>query len=371
MTAGTNNTGGYRILMTLDAAGGVWRYAMDLAAGMKPMGIQTVFACFGPPPSPAQQREAEEIGRLVCCEAPLDWMVENHTALADVPQIIADLVHRERIDLVHLNLPSQAAGLAVAVPVVVVSHSCVCTWFQAVRGHGVPEDWAWQRELNSQGFKRADAVVMPSRSHADLSQVVYGSIPGVHVVYNATRMQANAPAKSPYVFAAGRWWDDGKNGRVLASAAAGFDWPVIMAGANQGPNGQYVELADVDHRGELNHRDTMTLMQQAVIVVSPSLYEPFGLAALEAARGASALVLADIPTYRELWQDAALFADPRDPAAFTDAVNRLIKDEPLRLTLGERARNRSLDFSLDSQTSAMVKIYRSFLSPVHALTAAE
>lgn len=364
--------GGRRILMTVDAAGGVWRYAMDLAAGLRDLGFETVFACFGPQPNQAQQREAQQVGTLTLCDAPLDWTVECEKALVEVPQIIADLVERERIDLVHLNLPSQGADLSVDVPVVAVSHSCVCTWFEAVRCDGVPEGWAWQRTINHRGLERADAVVAPSYSHAGLLQQVYGqATPSIHVVYNASRVPPFSAKKGPYVFAAGRWWDDGKNGKVLAAAASNVEWPVIMAGANKGLSNEYTALPNVDHRGALNHGETMRLMREAAIVVSPSLYEPFGLVALEAARSGSALVLADIPTYRELWDGAALFADPHNPVAFGEMINSLIADERLRVSLGEQAQARSLEFSAAKQAQAMSEIYLKLIETAHALNAAE
>ena len=55
-------------------------------------------------------------------------------------------------------------------------------------------------------------------------------------------------------------------------------------------------------------------MARAAIFVSSSVYEPFGLAVLEAAGSGAALVLSDIPTFRELWDEAALFAPPGDAA---------------------------------------------------------
>jgi glycosyltransferase involved in cell wall biosynthesis len=111
-------------------------------------------------------------------------------------------------------------------------------------------------------------------------------------------------------------------------------------------------------------------MRQAAIVASPSLYEPFGLAALEAARAGAALVLSDIPTYREIWEDAALFADPHRPDAFADAFNRLADDLELRAALHLKARERSARFSLDAQAAATCAIYSGM--PRHAFsTAAE
>jgi glycosyltransferase involved in cell wall biosynthesis len=357
--------------MTVDAVGGVWRYAMDLAGGLRSEGFETVFAGFGPRPSPDQAKEADELGKLFWHDAPLDWMTEDEGELQRVPELIRDLALRERVNLLHLNLPSQATGLVVDVPVVVVAHSCVATWFRAVRGHAVPEQWQWQTALNAKAFSRAHAVISPSHSHAALLRVVYGPIERLEMVYNSSRAPGSFAPKQNFAFAAGRWWDEGKNGTVLDAAAAATDWPVIAVGANHGPNGQYLPLRHVVHRGELGHAETVALMAQAAVVVSPSLYEPFGLAALEAARGKSALVLADIPTYRELWDEVALFADPHDPQAFADAIDLLSRDDVLRSELAEGAFVRAQEFSIEAQARSVRRVYERLLSSTYNLTAAE
>ncbi|MBB2706424.1 UNVERIFIED_ORG: glycosyltransferase involved in cell wall biosynthesis [Rhizobium esperanzae] len=346
-----------RVVMTVDAVGGVWRYAMDLAAALRPKQVEMVFAGLGPSPGKEKVAEANQIGKLVWLDAPLDWMVENEKAVAHVPRLIADLARREGADLLHLNLPSHAAYMETDLPVMAACHSCVVTWFAAVRGSQVPQDWQWQYRLNQAGFARADAVIAPSRSHAAAMQAVYGPIADLQVVHNASALQTSEEPKRNFVLAAGRWWDDGKNAAVLDAAAGMTRWPVVAAGANNGPNGQSVQFRHADHRGELPHPQMAAAMRQAAIVASPSIYEPFGLAALEGARAGAALVLADIPTYREIWEDAALFADPRDPEAFADAFNTLADDPQRRATLGLKARVRSERFSLDAQAKAMCGIY--------------
>lgn len=371
MNGAKNKAGVRRVLMSLDAVGGVWRYAMDLAAALKARDTEVVFAGFGPPPSGDQRREAEAIGKLVWLEAPLDWMVRGEAAVEAVPQLIADLVARENVDLVHLNLPSQAAGLHVPVPVVVFSHSCVVTWFAGVRGTAVPDDWRWQYRLNREGFDRADAVLAPSHSHALMLEEAYGPISNLHVVHNASSLENLPGPKKDFVLAVGRWWDEGKNGAILDRAARAIRWPVVMAGANTGPNGQHLELGNVYHRGELSHRRAMVLMRQAAIFVSPSIYEPFGLALLEAARAGAALVLSDIPVYRELWDGCAVFADPRDPQAFADAVNGLAENIDHRAAIAVKAYERSNAFTVEAQAAVVKSIYEHLFRRNHTLTAAE
>jgi glycosyltransferase involved in cell wall biosynthesis len=356
-----------RVLMTIDAVGGVWRYAMDMASALADRGFEFVFTGLGPKPSAGQMREAEKLGELVWLDAPLDWTTSDERPLDAIPTLLAELVTERQVDLLHLNLPSQAAGLALPVPVIAVAHSCVVTWFAAVKGTPVPQDWLWQKRRNRAGFDAADMVLAPSEALARMLRENYGPIGNLSVVHNGSRPMPGAFDKSEFAFAAGRWWDEGKNGAVLDDAASSAAWRVVMAGANQGPNGQYLEIRNADFRGELPHAQARALMGRAGIAVSPSLYEPFGLVPLEAAGAGAALVLADIATYRELWDGVALFAEPRDPQAFAHAINQLAADPVLRKDFGGRAFERSGKYTLLAQAEAMAGIYESLWLPGSAL----
>jgi glycosyltransferase involved in cell wall biosynthesis len=360
-----------RILMTVDAVGGVWRYAMDLAASLRPHGFKFLFVGLGPQPSDGQRREAADLGHLRWLDAPLDWIVKYADELACVGPQIAELARAEAVDLLHLNLPSQAAEIDTELPVIVMSHSCVVTWFAGVSGEAVPVDWRWHHAINRHGLSRADLVLAPSRSHACMMEEAYGLIDKLHVVYNASRSEETSDPKDALVSAAARWWDDGKNGRVLDEAAASTGWPIMMAGPNTGPDGQTLPIRHAEHLGEFPHADVMALMRRSAVFVSPSVYEPFGLAALEAARAHNALVLADIPTYRELWDGAALFADPRNAKALATAIDRLCGDDDLRTQLADKAAVRSRRFDLWSQAEAMAGLYAGLLQRNSTLSAAE
>jgi hypothetical protein len=331
---------------------------MDLAVGLSSRGVEVVFAGLGPRPSAAQRAEAENLGTLRWLNEPLDWMAGGEADLDSLPGTLLRLAEKERVDLLHLNLPSQAYRLDTDLPVVAVSHSCVATWFRAVRGEACPPAWRWQETRNREGLLRADAAVAPSRSHARPLESCYGPLPHLSVVHNAAAPKPAAPGgRQDFALAAGRWWDDGKNGRVLDRAAALSTWPVRMAGSLRGPNGQGIALERAEALGELPPAALRSLMAQAGIFVSPSLYEPFGLAALEAALAETPLVLADIPTYRELWDGAALFAEPRSARSFADAINHLAADPKLRAEMGRLALARGKTYSPDRQLDAMLSAY--------------
>ena len=359
-----------RLLMTTDAVGGVWRYSLDLARGLAEVGVETTLLGFGPRPTDAQRSEAERLGRLMWSDLPLDWMAREAGELAGVPETVARAAEQSMADVVHVNVPSQAAGLNLRVPVVAASHSCVTSWFRVVRGTGLPDDWRWQQRLTRDGLAAASAVVAPSRAFARLITECYPGLGPVAVVPNATAIRPSVRRKQPYAYAAARWWDEGKNAEVLDRAAGLCRLPLYAAGAMAGPDGQRVRFKQARHLGQIEKGPLLDLAGSAGMFISPSLYEPFGLAALEAARLGAALVLSDIPTYREIWDGAALFADPHEPAAFADALDRLAADDALSGSLAGAAAARARQFSVEAQATRMLDLYLSLAAQPEPMGAA-
>jgi len=351
-----------RILMTLDAVGGIWRYSMDLGAALHALGHSLVFAGLGPPPSRAQRQEAEAIGTLIWGTAPLDWMAQDARALDSVGPWLQALAARHRVDLMHLNLPSQALGTAGSVPRVVVTHSCVATWFDAVAGGPVPPGLEWQADLTRMGLRAADVAVAPSRAHAKATAKVLG-VNGVIAVPNGSRVPPRPHMQSiGQIVSAGRWWDKGKNGAVLDEAAGLMGQSVMMIGACTGPEGQGFVAHHARAVGRLPYDQTQRLIAQARVFISPSRYEPFGLAALEAARASRPLLLADIPVYREIWERAARFFDPMDPEDLAAKADALISDAAACEAMGAASMLRSLDYSTRKQACHMLSLYDKALS---------
>lgn len=346
-----------RILMTTDAVGGVWRYSLDLAGALAAGGDSIMLAGLGPRPSAEQVREVQSFATLAWLETPPDWMTRDEGALDRFPDELQALATGFAADLVHLNAPAQAARIDPPCPVVVVSHSCVVTWLHAVRNQVAAGDWAWQKDRNRAGFDRAEAVVAPSQSHADMIEACYGPISRLNIVHNGALPGPRASRREPFVLAAARWWDEGKNASVLDAAAAIAEWPVYAAGPLDGTDGQRTSLDHCVSLGPLGHAKARRLMARAGIFVSPSIYEPFGLAALEAALSGTPLVLADIATYREIWDGAAVFFDVHDSGALARCIAQLVGDADLRGQLGRRAARRARRFSLQAQAAAMRDIY--------------
>jgi glycosyltransferase involved in cell wall biosynthesis len=95
----------------------------------------------------------------------------------------------------------------------------------------------------------------------------------------------------------------------------------------------------------------------AVAVIQPSLYEGFGLTALEAMSAGAPVLAAHVPGLLEVCGDAAWYADPHDPDAFAAAIKQIAAEPRLREALSERGRSRAAEFSWDDCARAHLDAY--------------
>ncbi|CAA9539749.1 MAG: Glycosyltransferase [uncultured Sphingomonadaceae bacterium] len=389
-----------RVLMTADAVGGVWTYALDVARGLGAHGVRTILALSGPSPDPNQRRAAAAVPSLTLIDTglPLDWLAETPDEVAAAGAAIAKLASDHRVDLIHLNTPALAAPSpsslrgggkgregptkvllsrepeadegegAFEVPLVVASHSCVASWWEAAATGPLPADLRWRTDLHAAGLRAATRTIAPTAAFAATTHRLYGVRPTVVRNGRDPLAKREAPMHDAAI-TVGRLWDKGKNVRVLDRAAARLPVPLFAAGSTSGPNGDAIALEHAHPLGHLSDADLGERLAARPVFVSAALYEPFGLAVLEAAAAGCALVLSDIPTFRELWDGCATFVDPHDDRAFAAAINALIGDQNLRLARGEAARTRARRFTPQATAAETLAIYRTLLPTARAVAA--
>ena len=105
------------------------------------------------------------------------------------------------------------------------------------------------------------------------------------------------------------------------------------------------------------------LYQEARAVVCPSLWEGFGLAALEAMACGAPVVAANRGGLPEVVGDAGLLVDPTRVDALREAMYTLAVQEPLRAALRARGLARARAFSWRHVAEATVAVYREALGP--------
>ncbi|MBX9460954.1 MAG: glycosyltransferase [Brevundimonas sp.] len=183
------------ILMTTDAVGGVWTYALDLAAGLITQGVSVTLAVLGPAPRPGQRRAAEQIAGLTVVETglPLDWTAENPGEITEAARGVAAMAAARGADLVHLNTPALAAEARFSAPVVGACHSCLASWWSAVRGDApMPDSFRWRTDLLTRGYAGCDRLIAPSYAFMQTTAALYGAVP--QAVHNGRAAPHAAPA---------------------------------------------------------------------------------------------------------------------------------------------------------------------------------
>jgi glycosyltransferase involved in cell wall biosynthesis len=348
-----------RILLTTDTVGGVWTYALDLAGSLGEIGVETVLVTMGPPPCDAQRAAVASLAgvTLVETDAALDWLARDPDTIASAAHRIGAVAHAHGVDVVQLNAPALAAGIDFGMPVVVVAHSCLASWWDAVETGPLPEDFAWRDALTRAGLLAADVVVAPSHGFAAAVRRVHQLPATPRVVHNGRApLLASQRPQASHAFTAGRLWDRGKDLDTLDRAAA-LGPPILAAGPLVGPGG---DTGRFDHLTCLGTLDAATLGERLAmrpVFVSAALYEPFGLAVLEAAQAGCALVLSDIATFRELWSDAAIFVAPRDAEGFAAAIEDLLAHPAERARRGAQAAKAAQRYTVAAMRDAMAAVY--------------
>jgi glycogen synthase len=352
-----------RILMTADAVGGVWTYALTLAEALatlpEPYRAEVVLAVMGPPPSAVQRACAARIAtlRLVERDFPLEWMPEGQRDLARAATWLREQVAACRPDIIHLNSYALAAA-SWPVPVIVAGHSCIWSWWSAVHGGSPPPQWDDYRRSVAAGLASAAGVVAPSRTMLRALARHYTLPHGGRVIANGCALERFLPvSKEPFVLAAGRLWDEAKNLAALDRAATRLPWPVYVAGDTQRPDGGTVAPQGARSLGRLDHETLARWMSRAAVYAHPARYEPFGLSVLEAAASGCALVLGDIPSLRELWHGAAVFVPPENPDALGEAIAALMRDSRRRTWHAKEAGRRAQDFSARNMALCYAQLY--------------
>ena len=103
------------------------------------------------------------------------------------------------------------------------------------------------------------------------------------------------------------------------------------------------------------------------IAVVPSLYEPFGLVALEALACGVPVVASAVGGLKEMVVDgeSGMLVAPGDAAALAQALLTLLSDERRRLRLAAGARRRAECFSLDRRSQDLLKLLAERAERVH------
>ncbi|MGQ0562687.1 MAG: glycosyltransferase family 4 protein, partial [Gemmatimonadota bacterium] len=183
-----------KVLMTADAVGGVWTYALELANALAPHDAETTLAVMGPAPTAAQLENARRCPALTVRHRKfrLEWMDDPWRDVQQAGSWLLDIASRMRPDVVHINGYTHAA-LPWSAPVIVAVHSCVLSWWRGVHGSGAPPCYEQYRCSVQKGLHAADRVVAPTRAILSAVESHYGTVGRSAFIPNARDPEAFTP----------------------------------------------------------------------------------------------------------------------------------------------------------------------------------
>ncbi|HZZ83561.1 MAG TPA: glycosyltransferase family 1 protein [Anaeromyxobacteraceae bacterium] len=227
--------------------------------------------------------------------------------------------------------------------------------------------------LFPQALARASAIFTVSEAaKGDLVRAAGVPAERIHVTPNGVDerfFDARAPQgpRAPYLLAVGTL-EPRKNLPALLDAfrllrRQGRDLQLVLVG-RQGW-AQSLPLGDLAPHvrlvGALPDGDLPDLYAGAACLVLPSFYEGFGLPLVEAMAAGTPAVASDIPALREVGGEAALYADPREPATFAHAVAQVLDGREATRARVALGRERARRFTWAACAEKTRAVYRSVL----------
>jgi glycosyltransferase involved in cell wall biosynthesis len=350
---------GMKVLMSTDNIGGVWTFSLSLARGLRKNGVEVLLAVIGEEVSDSQKQELESFDWKFF-RAKQEWMPEPWEDIERAGEWLMGLGNSHFPDIVHLNSYS-FGSLRWDMPVVMTAHSCVLSWWKAVKKEPAGAGWDVYRERVRNGIRSANIVVAPSHAMIESVEELYGPSRKTVIRNGAEASGYYTGQKEEIIFSMGRLWDEAKNIRLVFEAAGSINYPVYVAGSYD-VKGLNIP-SNVHMLGHLNHNEIAGWLSRSAIFLLPVKYEPFGYTFLEAALSGCAIITGDIPSMRELWPDAAVFVDPFDSRKLVVTVNGLMADSEYRQSLSGAARRKAVaDYSASEMTRNYMDIYHQVLS---------
>lgn len=225
-------------------------------------------------------------------------------------------------------------------------------------------------------LQRCDKVICVSRNTADdAGRLLALPASRLEVIHEAGSMPP-APASAPpgvegppfFLAVGGR---PHKNPARLLHAFARFrqqcDAPVrlLIAGKMHSTLDPVVAALDADARGaveflgQIGDEELAGYYASCLALVFASLYEGFGLPALEAMQAGAPVIAANTSSLPEIVGDAAILVDPRCETEIAEAMEKVFRAPPEeRSRLSQAGREQAAKFSWSRAAQETVAVYR-------------
>jgi len=220
-------------------------------------------------------------------------------------------------------------------------------------------------------------LVAPSACMLESLRNHYGPARREQVIYNGRNPIFFNPyvSKDDSVLAVGRLLDASKQVHLLTQhqhplsvCIVGSEQPVhapripIRADVKVATDQQCVSL-----KGPQTEAQLRTLYSRAAVYAATARYEPFGMEPLEAALSRCAIVANDIPSFREIWGDDAVYFRTNDGASLAETIRHLSEDREKCRAYANRAYQRARErYNHKRMIDDYLQLYRNLAAGARA-----
>jgi glycosyltransferase involved in cell wall biosynthesis len=309
----------------------------------------------------------------------------NFRKLLFEQSIMPRAAHAYEADALHV--PYWAPPLRSSVPIVVTIHDIIPLILPQYRGGPLVRAYT---ELVSAATRGATLILTDSEaSRSDIVQHLRIPADRVRTIYLAAdpeftdrvdpidtaALRKNYDLPEEYVLYLGGF-DVRKNVETLlqvytwAQDVLGDNYPLVIAGNLPDRHDDFfrdprviakqIEVEDVVRFiGRVAEEDKVALYQQARTFLYPTVYEGFGLPALEALACGVPVVGSNASSVPEIVGDAGVLVDPQDARAMAGALIAVCTEDPLHDELSKRAQKQAAQFSWERCARETVQAYES------------
>lgn len=284
---------------------------------------------------------------------------------------------RDRLDVVHM---SYTAPVWSTCPIVLAVHDVSYLthpeWFSSrdlnVLSRAVP--WSIRRAtrvITISDRSRRDIIERYDVPEEKVVRIYLAAGPaGLQVDEATARAQVAAygiDSDRPYILAVGNLQPRKNLVRLITAFRSlredGVDVDLVLTGPLHFRSELVTSAAadlgrNVLFTGYVGHQQLASLYSRATIFAFPSLYEGFGIPALEAMAHGTPVACARAGALPEVCGDAAVYFEPRDTESIAAALKRLLDDPGLREELSRAGRERESRFTWTRAARETVDVYR-------------
>ena len=290
---------------------------------------------------------------------------------------IYDIIKRENIHILrthqyHSNLYGRLAGIIAGVPAILPSFHNL---------YRSPDKPKFQRRIFNYilSFFSDKLIAVSNAVASDVVRYDWVDPVKTEIIYNGIEIEKfnidlskeearkifNMPVNPRIIGSVGRLTEQKGHRYLIEAAANAENVEIVIAG--DGPLRKELESLTERLRvkciftGALDHKKIPVFLKSLDMFCFPSLWEGLPSALIEAMAAGLSVIATDIPPHKEVLGDTGVVVPAGDAGALTKAVNMLIDDPSLMLTVVQKEKERVKMFSIDNTTRTYERLFEDIL----------